>query len=419
MSQIHTRARQRVCIVRQSDHYELQVRREAEALVEGGFDVEVICMRGRKSLRSEVVNGVDVTYLPSSLGKTSKLRYMLDYARFFALTSATLTARHLRRPYAVVQVNTMPDLLVFAAAVPKALGSRVIAYMHEPSPELAETLFGPGRVSRMLARVEQRVLRFADSAITVTEQLKERYVERGARGERITVVLNGVDSDTRLGSWSPPRGAQPSTKFTVICHGAVEDRYGQDTIIQAARILREEMPDLEVVLTGRGKHEAEILELIDAHDLNDVVRFEGWVTEERLNNLLHAADVGIVAQKASPYSHLVHTNKMVDYWIFGLPVIASRLRAVSGHYDDSVLEYYEPGDARDLARAIRRLHDDPERREELSRNGRIAEERYGWKVQKRIYVAAVETLVNERPRIESAGAPEPRRELEGTNPQKV
>ena len=60
--------------------------------------------------------------------------------------------------------------------------------------------------------------------------------------------------------------------------------------------------------------------------LQDVVRFDGWVSRARLIDILRSADVGIVAQKASPYSHLVHTNKMVDYWIFGLPVIASRLK---------------------------------------------------------------------------------------------
>jgi hypothetical protein len=63
---------------------------------------------------------------------------------------------------------------------------------------------------------------------------------------------------------------------------------------------------------------------------------------------LYEADVGIVAQKASPYSHLVHTNKMVDYWVFERPVIATRLRAVPETYGDSVLEYYEADDAADL-----------------------------------------------------------------------
>jgi glycosyltransferase involved in cell wall biosynthesis len=129
-----------------------------------------------------------------------------------------------------------------------------------------------------------------------------------------------------------------------------------------------------------------MLELVDEHGLEDVVQYEGWVDEHRLNDLLHSADVGVVAQKASPYSHLVHTNKMVDYWLFGLPVVASRLRAVSASYDDRVIEYFEPGSAEDLARALRCVHDDPARREALIENGRLAEQRNGWPVQRAIYL---------------------------------
>jgi glycosyltransferase involved in cell wall biosynthesis len=78
---------------------------------------------------------------------------------------------------------------------------------------------------------------------------------------------------------------------------------------------------------------------------------------------------------------------MVDYWLFGLPVIASRLRAVSELYDDSVLEYFEAGSAADLAAAIRRLYHDPARRAELSRCGTAAQERNGWAVQRTTYLA--------------------------------
>lgn len=386
--------RLRVCIVRQNVGYEPMIRREANALRDEGFHVEVICMRGADGPACEVVNGVEVTYLPVSLHSSSKARYLLDYSRFFLRVSAILARRHLRRRYAVVQVNTMPDALVFAALVPKLLGARVIAYMHEPSPELAETIFGPGLLPRVLAAVEQRVLRFADVAITVTEELKARYVERGARADRIEVVLNGVDPADRLGDWSPPDVGAEAGSFTVISHGTIEDRYGYDTIVHAASILRADLPDLRVVLLGRGRQVNEIRARIDALGLGEIVRFEGWVTEERLNDLLHSADVGVVAQKASPYSDLVHTNKMVDFWIFGLPVIASRLRAVSELYDDTVLEYFEPGNPDDLARAIRRLHDEPGRREELARNGRIAHETHGWPVQRRVYVAVYRSLLS-------------------------
>ena len=387
--------RPRAIIVRQTRYYELQLQREAEALRDAGYDVELIHMREDGTPHREVVNGIVVTTLPGSMGRSSKLRYMVDYARFFALVAGTLTARHLKRPYAVIQVNTMPDFLVFATALPKLFGSRVVAYMHEPSPELAESLFGPGRVSRSLARVEQWVLRFADHSIAVTDQLKERYVERGARPEEITVVLNGADPQSLLGDWTPPDDAGDDKTFTVVCHGSIEDRYGQDTIVEAARILKPDLPDLRVVIVGRGKATDALVAQIDEADVGDVVSFEGWVTDERLRELLHTADAGIVAQKATPYSHLVSTNKMVDYWIFGLPVIASRLRAVSELCGEDTLEFYEPGDPHDLARAIRRLHDDPARREELAENGRRAEKELGWSVQREKYLGVFDALMRD------------------------
>ena len=374
------------------DEYEPPVQREAEALVSAGFDVEVLCMRHAKRPRQAVVNGVKITSLPAKHGRSSPLRYVADYVWFFALAGATLTVRHLRRPYAVVQTNTMPDFLVFAAAVPKLLGTPVVLYLNEPMPELAETIFRSPRLRTILERVEQRALRFADRSVTVTEQLKQRFVERGADGERITVVLNGADPGVRIGSWRPA-AARKNGVFTVMSHGLIEDRYGQDTIVEAASLLRDEMPDLRVVLTGRGTRVPALVEQIRSLGLEDVVRFEGWVPHERLNDLLYEADVGIVAQKASPYSHLVHTNKMVDYWLFERPVIATRLRAVAETYGDDVLEYYEANDAVDLARAIRRLRAEPERRDELVRNAKATLRRTGWAAQREIYLDVFDDVV--------------------------
>jgi glycosyltransferase involved in cell wall biosynthesis len=391
----NTATRPRACIVREMDEYEPPVQREAEALASAGFDVEVLCMRHATRPRRAVVNGVQITSLPAKHGRSSPLRYVADYVWFFALAGATLTLRHLRRPYAVVQTNTMPDFLVFAAAVPKFLGTPVILYQNEPMPELADTIYRSPRLRAILERVEQRALRFADRSIAVTEQLKQRVVERGADADRITVVLNGADPGVRIGSWRPS-APRKKAGFTVMSHGLIEDRYGQDTIVEAAHLLRDEMPDLRVVLTGRGTRVPALLEQIRSLGLEDVVHFEGWVPHERLNDLLYEADVGIVAQRASPYSHLVHTNKMVDYWLFDRPVIATRLWAVSATYDDSVLEYYEPDDAADLARAIRRLRAEPERRAELVRNSKAILERTGWAAQREIYLAVFDEVLGRR-----------------------
>jgi glycosyltransferase involved in cell wall biosynthesis len=371
------------------------VRREAEALADAGFDVDVICMRNPGRPRRAVINGVTVIGLPTNRRRGgSKTRYAFDYGRFFMLAAGLLAVRHLRRPYHVVQAHSMPDFLVFAAVVPKLLGSRVIAYMGEPTPELLETLFGASWLSHVLVFIEQRALRFADHSFTVTNQLKEQYVKRGAAPERITVVLNGVDPGMMPATDSLP-GAEDKSEFIAVCHGTIEDRYGQDTIIEAARLLRYEIADLRFVITGRGSLVTQITRAIADYGLQDVVRYEGWVSRATLADILRSADVGIVAQKASPYSHLVHTNKMIDFWICGLPVIASRLLAVSEAYDGRVIEYFAPGNAAELAVAIRRLRYDTGRRSELAENGKLALLKNGWTTQRETYLSVIADLLGE------------------------
>jgi glycosyltransferase involved in cell wall biosynthesis len=383
--------RRRACILRRSDQYEPVVRSEAEALIDAGFDVEVICMRSADGPHRAVVNGVKVISAPVRL-RSSVVGKAVGYGLFFLFAAGSVSIRHIRRPYAVVQANSLPDFLVFAALAPKLLGCRVVAYMQEPAPELAATILDQKWVAGFLGRIEQWAIRFADHAVTVTDQLKQRYVERGAAEDRITVVLNCADPGIFLADWTPSP-IEDKSRFIVVCHGTIADRYGQDTILEAARILRNEIPDLRVVITGRGPGTGNLVKEIASYKLQGVVQFEGWVSQARLNDILHSADVGIVAQKASPYSHLVHTNKMVDYWIFGLPVIASRLRAVSQLYDDSVIEYFEPANASDLAAAIRRLYVDPERRAELALNGKLAQLRNGWGVQRISYLSVFNSLL--------------------------
>lgn len=401
--------RRRACILRRSEQYEPVVQSEAEALVGAGFDVEVICIRSADSPRRAVVNGVTIIRMPVKL-RSSMVGKAVGYGLFFLFTAGSVSIRHIRRPYAVVQANSLPDFLVFAALVPKLLGCRVVAYMQEPAPELAATVLGRKRITGILARIEQRAIRFADHSVTVTEQLKQRYVERGAAADRITVILNCADPGILLANWSPAP-IESKSGFVVVCHGTIADRYGQDTIIAAAHILRNEIPDLRVVITGRGSGTKELMKAITSYELHDIVQFEGWVSQVELNDILHSADVGIVAQKASPYSHLVHTNKMVDYWIFGLPVIASRLHAVSQLYDDHVIEYFGPDNAPDLAAAIRRLYTDPARRAELAENGKLAQLRNGWTTQRISYLSVFDSLLGnvtvqapEKPQQETATA---------------
>ncbi len=401
-----------VCMVRQAE-VEAGVWREVDALVEAGFDVDVICLAGRRGERLAQRPHVRVRGVPLRRARGSAVRYLVDYGAFFVAAGALVTAGHLRRRYRLVQVTTMPDLLVFASLPARLTGARVLAFMKEPTPELGELLLGSPRLTRVLVAVEQAALRYADHALTVTEELRATYVARGADPDRIGVVLNAPDlrhlraptawsaqgwsttgtpdstcATTTDAADAAAEGLRRPGEFRVLCHGTIEARYGHETIVRAAAIARTVVPGLRVRILGSGTFAPRVAELIDALGVDDVVDLVGYVPIAQVRDELEACDVGVVAQLASGYSHLVHTNKMFEYMGFGKPVVASRLRATYAAFPDAVA-WFEPGDAEDLARVLVGLAHDPHRAAELARAGLAASTEHGWDVQRFAYLDGV------------------------------
>ena len=386
---------QRICIVRQRDYYELSLRREAEALRDVGYEVDIVCLRGPGDPAVEVDDGVTLYRLPLTRRRGGPLNYLLDYFSFFLLAGVKIARLHLRRRYVAVQANSMPDVLAFTALVPKLFGAKVVAFMKEPTPELGETKYGSARLARVLRTVEQGALRFADLAFTVTEDLKDTYVARGAKPDKIQVVLNGPDARHLLEHRSDT--APDPAWFTAICHGLVDERYGHDTMVRAVGLAAERVPNLRLRITGTGDYVEELQRLIVDEGLQDRVEYLGWLDMPGLLAELGRADVGIVAQKSSPYSNLVHTNKMYEYMLLDMPVVASRLRSTARYFDDAAVQYFEPGSAESLAEALVALHDDPERRRALVEAAREQSRCCSWEAQKEVYLAGYAGLLGQPP----------------------
>ena len=230
----------RVCVIRQG-YYPLdtRVRREVHALASAGHEVDVICVRRPGQPRRERSGGVTVYRLPLPLQRgDGRGRYVLQYAMFGLAAAVLCAALHLRRRWDVVQVNSMPDVLVFAAVVPRLFGARVLLDLHECMPEFFAVKYGVGPrhpAVRLVAAAEQASIRFADRVLTCTEPMRQAFVARGAPASKIDVVLNAADEAVFDVRRHPPATRRPDA-FTLICHGAIERSYGHDTLLRAAAL---------------------------------------------------------------------------------------------------------------------------------------------------------------------------------------
>ena len=387
----------RVCLIRQGFFpLDTRVRREVHALAAAGHEVDVICVRRPGQPRRERSGAVTVHRLPVPLQRSEgRGRYLLQYAAFALAAAAACALLHPRRRWDVVQVNSMPDALVFAAAVPRMRGARVVLDLHECMPEFFAVKFGvgPGHPAlRLLTAIEQMSIRFADRAITCTDQMRDTFSARGADPHKIEVVLNSADERIFDAGRHPPAPRRPG-RFTVLSHGSIERSYGIDTLLRAAALLRDDIPELQVEILGDGTFRPEVEALCDELGLDGSVHVsDGWVPIEQLVATIAAADVGIVAMRRNAFRDLTHCNKMFDFIAMRRPVVVSRTRAVEAYFPDSCFALFESGDERDLARAIRSLYDDPSLAERLVARAAEVSDPYRWSRQREHYVRVIEEM---------------------------
>ena len=388
----------RVCVVRQGFYpWDPRVRREVEALLHAGHEVDVLCLQRDDEPRTERDGRLTIRRIPLAHERSGALRYLLQYAAFFLAAFFLVGALHARRRYDAIQVHSLPDALVFCALVPRLTGARVILDLHEVMPEFFATRFGTGLDHpgvRLLAFLEQASIRFSTRSITCTEDMKRAFVARGADPAKIGVVLNSADESVFDPGAYERRNGDGDGAFTLIIHGSVEERYGIDTTIEAVKLLADELPDLRLRVYGEGSQLPELHALAERLGVADRVWFsDGFVPIGELVQALADADAGVVAMKRDAFRDLTHCNKMYDLVAMRRPAIVSRTQSVETYFDDDCFALFESSDPESLAEAIRRVHAEPELRTRLVERASAVNEPYRWPRQREVYLAEVESAL--------------------------
>jgi glycosyltransferase involved in cell wall biosynthesis len=374
---------------------ETRVQREALALIDRGYGVHVVCLRDRGEPATETHEGVRIHRTPVARHRGAGLfGQLIEYLTFFVFAFVKLTILHVRRRFRTIQVHNLPDFLVFCALIPKLGGTPIILDLHDLMPELFAGRAGVGmnhRLVRVMVWQERISCWFADHVITVTDGWRDTLIERGVPEDQVSVVMNVADS--RLFSPLPTATVDNGDVFRLIYHGTFTHRYGVDLIIRAVDRIREEVPGIRLTLLGDGETRDELVELTRSLELCDRVDFsDDMVAADRLPRAIRSADVGIVPNRSNLFTDGILPTKLMEYVAMGVPVIAAKTPTVAAYFDDSMVEFFEPGDPDDLAAHIRLVCGDRRRREELSRNSAAFNRRYNWELIAEQYGDLVDRL---------------------------
>jgi glycosyltransferase involved in cell wall biosynthesis len=381
-----------------------RVRREAETLVAHGRPVDVFALRRPGDAPEDVVEGVRLRRLPVRRHQGAGIgTYLAEYIAFFTRALFAATAAHRTRRYALVQVHTLPDFLVFAGLPMRLTGVPLVLDLHEAMPEFFRSRFpaSAGPLPHALLRVQESLaVTTADAVVTVNDALGDRLLDLGLPADKLTVVLNAPV----LTLFDPDRFARrrfrEDGRLRLVYAGAVTPIYELDVVIDAMATLARERPDLDVCLDvyGRGDASGALAQRVVALDLADRVAFRGRIPLEAVPAAIAASDVGLAPTRRDRFTDFSLSTKLFESAAMGKPVVASRLPTVERYFPEGTVATYAAGDPADLARVLARVADDPlEREARVARTAaRVAE--LGWDREGERYVALVDRLArDERP----------------------
>ena len=208
--------------------------------------------------------------------------------------------------------------------------------------------------------------------VLVPSESSRRDVVRefGIDPARVRVAMLGATD-----GFVPPTGPRVPGRLLAMA-SADAPMKGISTLLEAVAKLRTER-EIELVLVTRPKEGGPTERLINRLGIADIVRFVSGISDDELVRLMGSAEVACVPSLYEGFS-----LPTVELMSCATPLVVSRAGAIPEVVgpDGLCADLVTPGDAEELAAALRALLDDPERRARYGAAGRArALELFSWR----------------------------------------
>jgi len=354
--------------------------RQLRALAELGATVEVLTF-GPPVEAPSPGPGIRLRVLPRPAGQGPP--FFARVHRLFAQTVRGIPARI----YHASDLYTLPAM---RAAARKYRG-RLVYDARECYPHLAATARRPW-VRWFWRAVESRHIHDADAVFTVSDSIAE-HMARAYRMPPPTVLHNVPPYCPVTSSGYLRRQTEAGARTVLLLH------QGQIQQGRGCRLLADAMRDVQgalLIFMGDGPLKAELQQHVKAAALVDRICFLDPVPPDRLLPITASADVGITLLEDTCLNHrFALPNKLFEYLMAGLPVLASDLPEISGVVTTfEVGCVVDPANRAALVKALQRMVDDQEARARWAAQAPRVFETFSWEKASQRFMKTYQDLLN-------------------------
>jgi glycosyltransferase involved in cell wall biosynthesis len=230
-----------------------------------------------------------------------------------------------------------------------------------PNPGEYPPPFVQSAVNRLLTHCSDAIIANGKNEVNLVQELY------GVPERRLCCVQLGPR--TTSARWATK--TLPEEPGTILFFGRITFYKGLDYLVQAQPIITDQVPHARIIVAGRGEEELDRCRSM----IQDDTRFEihdGFVPNDMMAELFQRASVVVL-----PYRSASTSGVLMMAYVFGKPVVATRVGSLPEYVDDGVTGLLvPPGNTAQLAEAVVRLLSDDALRHRMGANAkrRVAEE---------------------------------------------
>lgn len=353
--------------------FDSRVWKEACSLHDNGYEVTVLCPKGKGYDKSyECLEGVHIYRHPIPKERNGALGYVWEFSCALFWEFLLSWWIYVRRGFQVIQGCNPPDDIFLVALPFKFFGVRYIFDHHDANPELYLSKYNArGPLFTAQLWLEKWTYRFSDVVMATNYSYKELATSRGGMpAEDVFVVRNGPDLE--IFHPVPENVALKFGKpFLVGYVGTMSIQEGLDILLDVALNLKQRgRRDIHFTCVGGGPGLAELRQMVKDKNLEDTINFTGRIPTEELLTILSTADVCVNPDRPCAMNDISTMIKIMEYMALGKPIVQFDLKEGRFSAGEAALYSDNHNQVADFADKILWLLEHPEQRKTMGEFGR-------------------------------------------------
>lgn len=354
--------------------------------IKKSINVDVLAPHAMGLKTSDNINGINIYRYKYFFQKWEKLAYgggileNIKQNKFLLFLVPFFLAVQFFAVFDLLKKNKY-DVIHAHWLIPQALVAVCIKkILYKKSPEILCTLHGGDLFafrSKMSKALQKWILRNADCVTVVSEYMRNRCVGMENSIENIHVISMGVDFDNLF----KPVTDVKRKRNRLIFVGRLVEKKGVAFLIDALLELRNDIPDVELILVGDGPLRTDLEKKVNDCKLDKNIKFIGSVRQKELPALYSSAMIAITPSIIDSAGDQEGLGLVIAEALgCGCVVIASALRSISDIIKDGENGLLvTPGESLALAGAIKNLLQDEARYKKLSAHGiKSVYDKFNW-----------------------------------------